>query len=271
MDEQMLSRLMGTYGAPVNARNANIAREFFAANPDVAERRAMGMRGSGNEDNSDVLGPMLDRMIAETTGPAPAPAQVEQQPLPTVQNASAPTRKSATAAPRQASMQPAHREAGFQEANAAPQGGGSGSSGWMNDLLLSILGASSVAGRTMMGGGNTPPTGNAPQKALPRAIGNDGALLENPYPDGQKRLTYQPKLEDNVSDLSRVPTNEPPTTKVEGDKGLTGEARKKQLQAEIDAENQSAASVRDEMEKRARDRANTRKLSDAAKRAVGRK
>ena len=271
MDEQMLSRLMGTYGAPVNARNANLAREFFAANPDVAERRAMGMRGSGNEDNSDVLGAMLDKFVQDTGPAAPQIQQEQLPPLETVQNSTAPTRKSATAAPRQASMQPAHLEPGFQEANAAPQGGGSGSSGWMNDLLLTILGASSVAGRTMMGGGNAPQTGNAPQKALPRAIGNDGALLENPYPDGQKRLTYTPKLEDNVSDLSRVPTNEPPVAKVEGDKGLTEEARKKQLQAEVDAENQSAASVRDELEKRARDKANTRKLSDAAKRAVGRK
>jgi hypothetical protein len=261
MDEPTLARLMGTYGAPVNARNANMAREFFAANPDVAERRAMGMRGSGNEDNSDVLGAMLDKFVQDTGPAAPQIQQEQLPPLETVQNSTAPTRKSATAAPRQASMQPAHLEPGFQEANAAPQGGGSGSSGWMNDLLLSILGTSSVAGTAAMGG----------KRAQPRAVGEDGKLLENPYPDGQKRLTYTPKLEDNVSDLSRVKTNEPPTAQIEGDKGLTEDARKKQLQAEIDAENQSAASVRDEMDKRARDKYNTKKLADAARRATRRK
>src|ERR1700761_1993269 len=69
MDDKMMTALLASYKAPMTAQNANVARQFFASNPDVAERRAMGMRGSGLDDNSDLLDAQLDKHIADTTIP----------------------------------------------------------------------------------------------------------------------------------------------------------------------------------------------------------
>src|SRR5882672_10336622 len=69
MDDKMMTALLKSYGAPMSAANANAARQFFASNPDVAEHRAMGMRGSAVDDNSDLLDVQLDKHIADTAIP----------------------------------------------------------------------------------------------------------------------------------------------------------------------------------------------------------
>jgi len=257
MDEATLARLMGTYGAPVTANNANKAREFFASNPDYAERRANGMRGSIQEDNTDLLGPMLEKIVQETTGPAPAPAgNVEVGPI-----EKAPVQQ---AAPRQAPAAPVaapNRQANYgmqdppgavnsldpQVSNASPDQGKS----YWNDILMSLLGLTSVAGVAAM---------NRAPKAVPRAVGEGGVLLENPYPNGQKRIGYQYKLTDQSpqkllenpypNEQKRIGyqyklTDQSPPKMPSGapeldQNGLNVE-RTKMLQPEIDAENQTLA------------------------------
>ena len=74
----MIEQLLNSYGAPMNAQNANRAREFYASNPQAAERRAMGMRGSIAEDNTDLLDSMLEKHIQATALPSP----IEQSTMP---------------------------------------------------------------------------------------------------------------------------------------------------------------------------------------------
>ena len=245
MDEATLARLMGTYGAPVTANNANKAREFFASNPDYAERRANGMRGSIQEDNTDLLGPMLEKIVQETTGPAPAPApagNVEVGPI-----EKAPVQQ---AAPRQAPAAPVaapNRQANYgmqdppgavnsldpQVSNASPDQGKS----YWSDILMSLLGLTSVAGVAAM---------NRAPKAVPRAVGEGGVLLENPYPNGQKRIGYQDKLTDQSP--PKMPSGAP-----ELDQNGLNVERTKMLQPEIDAENQAlarSANLQEQMRKR---------------------
>jgi hypothetical protein len=91
MDAAMMKMLLDSYGAADTPDNANRIRQFAAANPDVLERRAMGMRGSGVDDNSDLLKPMLDKFMAATdTGGASRQGNYgeawERAPAPPVQS-----------------------------------------------------------------------------------------------------------------------------------------------------------------------------------------
>jgi len=188
--------------------------------------------------------------------------------MPTVQNATAPTRKSATAAPAMGPNMPMASGAvnPLDGAPAQPAAGKSG--GFWDDILKSLLGVTSVAGAAAMrskggDGGDAPPS-NRPQKAQPRAIGEDGKLLDNPYPDGQKRLTYEPKLPDESG--KKMPSGAPELDQ----KGVNKEVTK-MMQPEIDAENAQNNSIIEQMRKRAADEAATADLVKKAKRAVGRK
>lgn len=270
MDANMIAALLQTYGAPNTAANANRAREFFAANPEIAEKRAMGMRGSGLDDNSDIFGAQLDKFIAASEADAP-PGRVEVGPIEKVDapaTQAAPTTQ--RAAPAKMSNMPAqpgqNRQAEYGSNGPITREAARGGKGFgLDDILTALLGLSSTAGRKMMSVIDP----NDPR--LPPQLQGPEKLKQLQGPDEPKRLTYQPKLEDNVSDLSRVKTNEPPTTKVEGDPALTEEARKRQLQTEIDAENADAKRLQDQIMERQRAQVETKKLSDAAKRAVGRR
>jgi len=260
MDDAMMSRLMQSYGAANNAANANRVREFGASNPDVLERRAMGMRGSGNEDNSDLLGPLLDKLMAQTDGVPPGRVEVGapevQQAMPTVQNATAPTRKSATAAPAMGPNMPmASGAVNPLDAPAAPGPQQQGGSFW-NDILTALLGTTSVAGTAAMrskgGGGGTPPNNTPPnagkQKAQPRAIGNDGTAI----PEEGRWDTRR-----GVSDV--VDLNE---------KSLPAPNKK------LPAPEDDGSAIQEQMRKRAADEAETDKLTKfgkKAQRALGRK
>lgn len=283
MDDAMIGALLKTYGAPMTVDNANRARQFFATNPEIAEKRAMGMRGSGLDDNSDVFGAMLDQLIAksapatgslapvseniERVAPAKAapiaPVEEVGNTMPTVQNATGQNRRNATVRenktypnPTEAQGTPNNVTGPAPTSTPAPTTAGGLS--W-NDILTALLGASSVAGRTIMGGGES----SRPQKALPRAVGNDGKLLENPYPDNQKLLTYQPKLEEGGANAR---ANQ--STVVQEDPALANEGKKAQIQAEIDAENAEAKRLQDQIMQRNQKQSSTRDLLKSAKRTI---
>ena len=261
MDDAMIGALLKTYGAPMTVDNANRARQFFATNPEIAEKRAMGMRGSGLDDNSDIFGAQLDKLIAASSTPAQVAPVSEAPPIETVQNASQPTRRSATVRENKTYPNPTEAQGtpnNVTGSTPAPAPTTAGGLSW-NDILTALLGASSVAGRTIMGGGESP----RPQKALPRAVGNDGKLLENPYPDNQKLLTYQPKLEEGGANAR---ANQ--STVVQEDPTLANEGKKAQIQAEIDAENAEAKRLQDQIMQRNQRQISTRDLLKSAKRTI---
>lgn len=314
MDEATLSKLMGTYGAPVTARNANIAREFFASNPDYAERRANGMRGSIQEDNTDLLGPMLEKFMQDTAA-APAtgaPAQLQpQQTMPTVQAASAPTRKNATAAPAPAmgpNLPMASGAVNPLDAPPAQQPVQRNGSFW-DDVLTALLGTTSVAGAAAMRNrGGAAPAGGAPNAApgTPEAtfVGRMGeaarnhpaasGYLQNPRPQiedlGTADQRYNesgktPRTGSGEQGKLPAPNKQITSQRPDGNYESTGKevegvnarrqaektARKDVLQKEIDSENESARTLQEQMRKRAKDEAATADLVKKAKRATGRK
>lgn len=298
MDDAMIARLLQTYGAPATARNANAAREFFASNPEIAEKRAMGLRGSGLDDNSDIFGAQLDKFMQEAEAAAP-PGRVEVGPIEQVAPPqAAPTQRVAPAKMSNTPAQPGQsRQAGYGEGSPTPitreaarSGGGFG----LDDILLAFLGLSSTAGRKMMENVNP----NDPR--LPPQIQGPEKLKQLTGPEEPKRLTYQPKLEDgnknrqaflkeaettrSMSDIDilrqkyglsqeeadqLLKLNSPST--VTSDPALNEQGRRAQLQAEIDAENADAKRLQDQIMERQRAQIETKKLADAAKRAVGRR
>ena len=304
MDDAMMSRLMQSYGAQNNAANANRVREFGAANPDVLERRAMGMRGSNQEDNTDLLGPLLDKLMAQTDNTPPGRVEVGapevQQPMPTVQAASAPTRKTATAAPAMGPNMPMATGAvnpldGPAAAPAAPQRQGS----FWDDILISLLGATSAGGAAAMrnrggaGAGDAAPGGGRAAPGTPEAefVGRMGEAARNdprasgylprqqgalPAPDGQLDApNAKLPAPDKRIGSSRPDGNYEGTGKeIEGVNARNQSektARKDVIKKEVDAENESAGRLQEQMKKRAADEAATADLIKKAKRAVGRK
>lgn len=269
MDDAMIGRLLQTYGAPTTARNANAARQFFATNPEIAEKRAMGMRGSGVDDNSDIFGAQLDKFIQQSEAAAP-PGTVEVG-APQVEAKAAPT----TGTPRQQQAAPTSRQGNYGDApmngasrqgnydppvtrQTARPGGGFG----LDDILTALLGLTSVAGAAKMAP-NTEPV--APKtKAIPRAVDNNGNLIEGP-PE-MRRLTYQPKLEDGGAQARADAVDQ--TKTITNDPTLNEQGRRAQLQAEIDAENADAQRLQDQIANRNKNQATTRELLKSAKRTV---
>lgn len=280
MDTQMLTRLLATYGAQPTPANLNAAQQFFATNPEIAEKRAMGVRGSGLDDNSDVFRPMLDQVMAKTDPQVDQVAQlIEQNQLPQ-SNAPAPAQRQASPS-NKGNYGPGPSPS--RQGNYGP-GNDSGGGGF-GEWLLALLGARATGGTTRVGGVNTnspAPEGTyvgpmknvtpetdprlqgyikGPNGEAPAAAGDP--RLGNPY--NRNQITNVPKLEDNISDLSRIKTNEPPPTKVEGDPGLTEEARKRQLQAEIDDENNMERLKKAEADQIRRRQQGVRATLDAAR------
>jgi hypothetical protein len=325
MDEAMLNALLKTYGAPNTVANANRVREFGAANPEILEKRAMGMRGSGLDDNSDILGAQLDKLVqasstdaqlnaatdrgtwppgTQPTTPAVAAATKPNAPRKAVQeNKTYPNPQEASGSPRQTGGIPGDANAPTGS-NVATQEGG-----WLDKLWPLLLGVAAKSGQNIEH--INPDTSAKPPAKIDPATGKPipeatyvgpmdrGDLTTTqvdprtgkPYVDPrQPKVGYvdprmdprgaaatagatapQARLADNISDLSRVPTNEPAPTTVTGDPGLTAEAKKAQLQAEIDAENAANQRLQDQIMQREADKMRTQKLGAAAKQATGRR
>jgi len=279
-NNQMMLDLLKTYGAAPTPRNIAQAQQFFASNPDQMERRAMGMRGSGVDDNTDLLGPMLDKLMAAIAGPstpAPAPVQAVQQP-PMQQPAPMPQRAAPSAPPVQtqglqynpnqnlgplpAKNGAAPMDMGTVEAvsgaqSGMPGGGGSGSKDWLLPMLTALLGASSTAGRAVMGGrGSTVPemiapdgkwtqepqlpTTQGPREVIPATRGVGGAAQAALTDNSKPPIVPIPEVGDSTAKkgLTAPPgkLNAPPQKQIEGPD------YKARTQAEYDSAN-------DEMDK----------------------
>ncbi len=187
MDQnEMMAAALKSYGASNSPKNIAQLQQFFASNPDQLERRAMGMRGSnGNEDNTDVLGMQLDKLMQASDRPTVQQAVQGAPMAPTAVAPPSPVAARPTASPALVQTQglgynpnnnlgplPARnatpREAGGIPGNVQVQDAEAGisndmapaSKDWIGPMLLSLLGMSSVAGRNGVGPGGMGP--NAP-------------------------------------------------------------------------------------------------------------
>lgn len=288
MDGAMLDALLKSYGAANTAENANKIREFYAANPDQAERRAMGMRGSGYDDRSDLL--QLDKYIESTM----QPGKVTSEPLPPIATGnSAPSPQQAVktggaaAAPSGGKMfgppnDPSAAKRPLQESpvdmSAPNQGFVGGKYGEPDvgkeassdvDPFWPLLIGSIVGGGVLsrlFTGNRTASTATPGQPALPG-------------PEPMKQLTYEPKLTDQRSpaQITDQRTNKETydygAPKIEkGALQKVGAAMQDpneiaRMRAEVDAEN---AQLMEQMKVRAAQE-NTRKTIAAARRATGRR
>lgn len=268
MDNEMLSKIAASYGVPLTAKNANAIRQFGGSNPNALEHRAMGMRGSAIDDNTDLLALQLEKFIQEADG-KPAITQEQLPPLDTVQNASQPTRRTAKAAPVQTQAAPYNAEQNLgptPPANATSfdnRQAGTGGFG-LDDFLFALLGLSSAAGRSAMSR-----SGNKPTPQLPAPSSMEQKLLTyagNDPRNPTKQLTYPPKLEDGGAQQRADDANK--TKTVSSDPALTEEAKRRQLQAEIDSENADAKRLQDQIMERNKNQNATRDLLKSAKRTV---
>lgn len=283
MDDKMMQQLLATYGKgiPLNAQNANRIREFGASNPEVLEKRAMGMRGSALDDNSDLLDAMLDRHIADTAGtPADTmgaePRSAERDPVPP------PSRRGA--GPNNAA--PVNRPAMARNKQDAQYGEGTGPQlGPPNDTRVSGFQSGPNLGGTGVSPVATPQGGALPQTAegsgsnlmpwilsalglsAPGALASAGAPVagaRGASPDMLQLPAPAPKLPS--SNVTQLPSGAPEIPK----SGIY-DATKGNAQAQVDAENDDMmrSMMRDAEKGAAQRRAG--ETVNAAKRAVGRR
>ncbi len=275
MDQATLSALIKSYGAKDIPENTNRIREFYASDPKAAENRLYGARAPSDESGGSrdmVLNAILDKVIAQTAAPSQAIQQEPLAPLPMVQNASAPTKRSATAGGRNAvPVSPPEMQPGWQDNTeitsptiGAPSGGG----GVMDWLLPLILGVGSMS---PLARGPGQPNANA--NARGAGAGGEGSAnrrLTGPDPNA-KQLTYQPKLENNAPNTTR----NSPELEAKGKAAADNYAK---LQSEVEADN-AALLQRQMMEQTAREaemrkmraQGSTRNTLKAAGRLFGRK
>jgi hypothetical protein len=104
---------------------------------------------------------------------------------------------------------------------------------------------------------------------LPPQLQGPEKLKQLQGPEEPKRLTYTPKLEEGGANARAAEADR--TKTITNDPVLNEQGKKAQLQAEIDAENADAKRLQDQIMERNKAQVETRKLADAAKRAVGRR
>lgn len=281
MDPALINQYLRSRGAAMSAGNANRVREHFAANPDLMERRAMGLPG-GLDDNSSILDAMLEKQIADT-GMAPTitsealpditpqrqqPAQPQAARAP--QRAQTPTTRASRqgnygpgpSPSRQGEYGPASNAAGVDELLAAEgllapgqstRDAANADSGILK-WLLPILGVSAA------GALNTQPRLPAPRG--PMSLAPPDSPLALPAP--QRRLTNQ------GPDQNYTPMGEEIDT-INNRNASSKEGRRRQLQSEVDAENDAMMRQMEEQERVRRAQKRTKDLGDAARRTTGRR
>lgn len=258
----MITQYLASRGAAPSAQNASRVREHYASNPDLLDRRAMGLPG-GLDDNSGVLDALLDKHIAESMPQVPQGSvevgQPEKVPPPSrtgavvkgageVGGTNAAKAGAPTGASRQAGYGPGaspSRQAGYDAPPVAKEGSnftdgvGTGAQvgpmqrSGISEWLMGLLGAGSAAyGLSKLGGKGAP--ADAPQGPLPGSV--------------------------PPAATAAAPTD-----------GTDPAAMKARMQAEIDAENDSMARQMEEEARRRRAQSNTEDLGRAARRATGRR
>lgn len=264
INPDMIRSILSAKGGADTPQNISSIKSFIASNPQMAERYAMGMRGSnGNDDNMDIL--QLEKQMDKTNGIAPASISNEMQGIPAPQVA---TSAVSTPVPKLPPMQGPQQPMASGPVNpmdgASPQAGAGGDGGGLWPMILAILGGGTAASmyanrEPAVNRGNKNPSGAERQ-----------AAISGP-PVDQKRIGYEPKLTDEMSDLSRLQTNEPAPTKVTNSPELNAKGKTAQLQAEVAAENDGAARLQEQMLQRSAGQNNTRDLLKRARGATGRK
>jgi hypothetical protein len=259
----MITQYLASRGAAPSAENASRVRQHYASNPDLLDRRALGLPG-GLDDNSAVLDAMLDKHIAESM-PAPAGQVTVGEPEKIGNGGSVPPpdkRGPAVKGPsevggtkatgsrqgeygpgpspsRQANYGPGAKPApsGMVDESGMPVSGES-ETGGIGKFLLSLLGAGSAAGFAGMKPNAAAATPNAPP--LPGSV-----------PPGQQinATTGAPREPmENMLDSNRA-----------------------RLQAEIDAENDAMYRQMEEQARIQRNQRNAEETARAARRATGRR
>lgn len=260
----MIRSILSAKGGADTPANIMSIKNFIASNPQQAEKYAMGMRGSSNnDDNMDIL--QLEKQMDKTNG-------IEPQGTVTVGDpqlaAPQPNVAAAPIAKQPPMMGPPLPTTTGREnpLDDAPQRGGpgvAGDGGGLWPLVLAILGGG--AGASMYA--NRP---NKNPSGAERGANIEQMALDGPKLD-QKRIGYEPKLEDNMSDLSRLKTSEPAPAKVTNSPELNAAGQKAQVQAEVDAENAGARNLQEQMMQRTAGQNSTRDLLKKARGVTGRK
>lgn len=263
MDNATLSALMKTFpGSADTPDNVNKLRAFYASDPKNAENRISGARMANDESGGSrdaIIEAMLDKVMAQTA--APQAIQSEPlAPLPMVQNASAPTRRSATAAPtRQASPDWSNanenpnlgplppRSASPGEQSAVPPTRGSGL-GFL-DLLGLIIGGGATAAAFRQP--NTPTDNMNSRGKGANAGGQNSANNRAPAPYAEDTPTQRPTPTGPRERSTSVPIEVPP-----------------QKQPAQNSDAGESAAMREEMARRAEAQRRTRETLKNAKRTV---
>ncbi len=315
-DPRMVDRYLQSRGAAPSAQNANRVREHFAANPDLLDRRAMGLPG-GLDDNSGVLDGMLDKLIADTAAtPAapnasmpeasgtqgdrnPAPAPSKRGPVASARPGASrqgeygpgasPSRQGGYGAASPPAMSGMVNEQGMPveytgEANVAPPED-SGILKWLLPILgisAAVPAAENLGPGRQRGGMSDAVDENGRVLRGPQAMIEDlgtadqrynesGKTPRGPYtpappgalPPPQQRIGSRvgPNMESVGQEMETV-TNRNASAKA---------GRERQLRSEVDAENDAMLRQMEEQARARKAQGRTKELTDAAKRAVGRR
>lgn len=281
--DTIYANYLSSRGAPVTPENMNRVREFYASNPDLMERRAVGLPG-GLDDNSSVLDAMLDRHIANTSA---APVTVQALPDitpksevpppsprgPTTKQPMAPRGRSggavslpvdtasSTGAPSVADVV---ESAAFGVPPQTSAQGPQGDDGSLMPWLLSLLGLSANTSRPQDLGPGRVPRGSvtdlpSSDELIEGRVGSGTAL-----PPPQGRIESRAPSENLESVGSEIDT-------VNQRNQTSRNARTQQLQADVDAENDLIMRQMMEREKQLQAQRRAQELVRAGKKAVGRK
>lgn len=249
MDEQMIGRLLQTYGVQQpNVRQANAAREFFATNPEIAEKRAMGMRGSGIDDNSDIFGAQLDKLIQDSSIQSqPLPAlPTNGAPIETVQQATTPNAPRKRMEPIATQAAPYNAE---QNLGPTPAQDASGTPGWLTALLTAVTAGTGLAGRhaaDAMGRAASESTNTRMRDVdIERRNGGQGvrnAATNDPRVPAAAKAAMSEAPAPYGTDLEWAPQKPTPTTKGEKSTAVPTSQQTPEevaaLKAAVEAENQ---------------------------------
>lgn len=203
MDDAMIQRALQSYGAANTPANIAQLTRFMASNPAAMEHRAMGMRGSVNDDNTDLLGPLLEKLVAASAGRSGAAVDTEP---PVVANGNGAPAPQARVAPAPRLSDP-NREAtgrplqpggipGDLNAPGTPPAPADSGSSWLDDLLLTLIpGYAAAAARPTAAG---PPARIAGPQSTPvdpdvqRRLAGPEAPRQLTGPPDQKQITGPP-------------------------------------------------------------------------------
>jgi hypothetical protein len=274
-DPQMIRQYLSSRGAELNDGNIGKATKFFGSNPDLLDRRAMGLPG-GLDDNSSVLDAMLDKHIADTAPagqvevlpPTKAETQGNARPAP-APSRTAPTVKGPTEVGgttwQNASENPnlgplPARDASAGERAATPTTDYSPSTdspnvdiGGIGEWLKSLLGISATG--ALAGAGARAAKQGDPQL---------------PNPNNPKQLTYQPKLEDKTTRGNFEATGDEMNV-VNARNAASRTGRENQIRAEVADENDAMTRAMEDAARKRKAQQAAEETARAARRATGRK